>query len=61
MASPLAALVMGLGSDDDGDMRKAARRERARRVREALKSDDDDALADALYPEETDDDGDLGD
>ncbi len=58
MASPLAALVMDIESSDDGDgdMRRAARRERARRLRESLASKDDDALADALWPEEEPDD-----
>lgn len=52
MSSLLEALVLEVPEDDDGDMRKAARREKARRLREALKSEDDDALADCVWPEE---------
>lgn len=49
MAASLAALLLPPDEDDGGeDLQSAARLERARRILEAIKSDDAEALAEAL-------------
>jgi hypothetical protein len=58
MAGSLAALLMP-PEEEDGDLRGVARLERARRILEAIKDEDAQALADALdeaEPEEDTDD-----
>jgi hypothetical protein len=50
-----ALLIPEDDGGDDADLRRHARRAKAARIREALKADDDDALADALWPDEMDD------
>jgi hypothetical protein len=52
----IAALLI---PEDDGggdeDLRRHARRVKAQKLREALEAKDDDALADVMWPDETDD------